>query len=152
MRETFERAQGMECGQDRELARAESLARWLDGRYLDPLVGLFLPGVGDLTTAGFGLYLVLLAIRRRLPAVVIARMLLNLSLDAVLGGIPLLGDFFDFVYRANLKNLALLKARYQTRRYTAGDLAVVLGCVLLLLAALSVPVLLALYALRQLAG
>ena len=33
---------------DRALAAAETLARWLDHRFVDPLLGLVLPGVGDL--------------------------------------------------------------------------------------------------------
>ena len=41
---------------DREVARAETLARWLDDRYLDPVIGFLLPGVGDLATSGVGLY------------------------------------------------------------------------------------------------
>jgi hypothetical protein len=126
--------------QSTSLARARSVARWLDARYLDPIVGLFAPGVGDLATAGFGLYLVAIAVRQRLPALVIARMLLNLGFDALLGSIPGVGDIFDFLFRANQKNLLLLEARYETRAYTAGDVLVVLGALLLLLGALVVPI------------
>jgi hypothetical protein len=50
---------------DPALRAAETLARWLDGRFLDPLMGLFLPGVGDLLGSALGLYPVLLAGRRR---------------------------------------------------------------------------------------
>ena len=124
---------------ERQLRSARTITRWLDARYLDPLLGLIVPGVGDLATAGLGLYLVLIAVRRRLPALVIVRMLLNLGLDAILGSVPVLGDLFDLAFRANQRNLALLEARYETGRYTAGDLAVVLGALLLLLGALTIP-------------
>ena len=50
---------------DRALAVAARLARWLDGRFVDPLLGLLLPGVGDLLGSALGLYPVLLAWRRR---------------------------------------------------------------------------------------
>jgi hypothetical protein len=125
---------------DPEIDRALSLARWLDGRFLDPLLGLFLPGVGDLAASGLGLYLVVLAVKRRLPAVVIARMLLNLAIDAIVGGVPLFGDLFDFAFRANIKNAELLTTRAAQKRYTAGDLAVVVGAALLLAAALALPI------------
>ena len=46
---------------DRALAAAETLARWLDGRFVDPLLGLLLPGFGDLLGSALGLYPVLLA-------------------------------------------------------------------------------------------
>ena len=43
---------------DPEVRRAVALARALDDRFIDPLVGLVLPGAGDLVTAGAGLYIV----------------------------------------------------------------------------------------------
>ena len=55
---------------DPSVKRAVDLARMLDDRYVDPLVGLVLPGAGDLITASAGVYLVWVAIQRGLPAVV----------------------------------------------------------------------------------
>ena len=54
---------------------ANALARWLDGRFVDPLLGLLLPGVGDLIGAALGLYPIALAWRRKAPKVLLARML-----------------------------------------------------------------------------
>ena len=71
--------------EDRALVAAETLARWLDDRFLDPLLGLVLPGVGDLLGSLLGLYPVLLAAQRRAPKALLARMLLNLAADAVRG-------------------------------------------------------------------
>src|SRR4051794_27701907 len=71
-----------------EVRRAEWIARWLDDRYLDPLVGFLLPGVGDLLASGAGLYIVWVGVRKRLPLIVLARMLLNLGLDALFGAVP----------------------------------------------------------------
>jgi len=79
-----------------EIARARTLARVLDHYLVDPLLGLFLPGVGDLIGSLLGLYLVAIAVRRRMSQVIVARMLLHLALDAVLGAIPVLGDIADF--------------------------------------------------------
>ena len=121
------------------LVRAERLAHWLDDRYLDPLVGLLLPGVGDLGMSFLGLYLVGVAVHRRLPPVVIARMLLNLGLDSLVGSVPLVGDVFDFTWKANKRNAKLLGARHQARKATVGDYAMVAGAVLLLVIGLALP-------------
>jgi hypothetical protein len=113
---------------DREIERARTVAKVLDNYLVDPVVGLLLPGVGDLATSVAGLYTVGVAISRKLSAVIIARMLLNLALDALLGAVPLLGDLFDFAYRANTKNVALLEQRAEVGgRATARDWAMVMG-------------------------
>lgn len=137
---------------DREMARATTLVRWLDGRHLDPIIGLLLPEAGDLVTAAAGLYLVVVAVRRKLPAVILARMLLNLGLDALVGAVPVLGDLFDFVYRANTRNLALLQAHHEGRPPRASDWLVVAAAGLFLLAALALPVVLVGLLVRWLGG
>ena len=113
---------------DREIARARTLARVLDHFGLDPLLGLFLPGVGDLAGSLIGLYIVAIAIKRRLSKIVIARMVLNLGVDMAVGAIPLIGDIFDFAFKASSKNLRLLETR-QPARSTPGDWAVLIAVV-----------------------
>src|ERR1051325_652965 len=108
--------------EDRDLIAAEKLARWLDSRGLDPILGLLLPGIGDVLGSLAGLYTVFVAVRRRAPKVVIARMLLNLGIDALIGVVPVVGDLFDFAWKANKKNAALLRAHVgQPGRSTARD-------------------------------
>jgi Domain of unknown function (DUF4112) len=97
--------------EDRALAAAETLARWMDDRFLDPLMGLVLPGVGDLLGSLLGIYPVLLAWRRGAPKALLARMLLNLAADAAGGAIPIVGDIWDFMFKAHARNLDLLRAR-----------------------------------------
>ena len=104
-----------------EIARARTLARVLDHYLVDPLLGLILPGVGDLIGSLLGLYLVVIAVRRRMSPVIVARMLLHLALDAALGAIPVIGDIADFAYKANERNLALLVDRRGTGKPTARD-------------------------------
>jgi hypothetical protein len=96
-----------------DLERVRTLSRVLDSYFLDPLLGLVLPGAGDLIGSAIGLYLVVIAARRRVPPVVIARMLLNLAVDAGLGLVPVIGDLFDVVFKANAKNLRLLDAQIE---------------------------------------
>jgi hypothetical protein len=83
---------------------------------LDPIIGFFLPGLGDVLTAVPSLLLLTLAVRHGVPTVIVLRMLLNIATDALLGAIPILGDAFDVIYRANEKNLALLEAHMGAAR------------------------------------
>ena len=92
-----------------DLERALTVAKWTDARFLDPLVGLLLPGVGDVFGAVAGLYIVVVAVRHHVSRAVVARMLFNLSLDCVGGLVPVVGDLFDLVNRANLRNARLLQ-------------------------------------------
>lgn len=75
---------------------------------LDPLIGL-VPGVGDAVGALVSGYIVLQAARLGLPAVTLLRMLLNIAIDALVGSIPVAGDFFDFAWKSNLRNVALIE-------------------------------------------
>jgi hypothetical protein len=121
---------------DREIQRARTVSKVLDHYLVDPLVGLILPGVGDIATSVAGLYTVGIAISRKLSPVIIARMLLNLALDALLGAVPLVGDLFDFVHRANTKNVALLETRAGAGgRASPRDWVLVMGAFLVFAAA-----------------
>jgi hypothetical protein len=75
---------------------------------LDPILGL-IPGLGDLTAPVFTGLLLITGFRLRVPAIVQARMVLNATLDMLLGLVPLLGDVADLTWKANLRNLALLE-------------------------------------------
>jgi hypothetical protein len=123
----------------------------LDDRWVDPLVGLILPGAGDLLTAAVGLYVVGVAIRRRLPAVVVARMLLNLAFDMLLGAVPAVGDVFDFVFKANALNARLLLER-EPGESAPRDWMIVVGAGLLFAAAVVVPIATLVWVLGKLFG
>jgi hypothetical protein len=84
---------------------------------LDALLGL-LPVGGDVLTGFVQVGLVLVALKLyRVPRAVAARMMGNVLLDITVGAIPLLGDLFDVVFKANTKNLKLLES-YQRIRDT----------------------------------
>ena len=128
--------------QDPQVEMAERIARWTDRAMLDPIAGLIVPGLGDVLGAGVGLYVVMVAVQKKLPAVVVARMLVNLGIDTAVGMIPLVGDIFDFGFRANQRYVALLRARHTRGRSRPGDWLMVGGAALLLLAALALPIVL----------
>lgn len=117
--------------------------RWRFG--LDALLGL-VPGVGDVITALIGAYGVWIARQLGAPASVQGRMLLNLAIDAVVGAIPLLGDLFDFAFKAHVRNRVLLEkwlARPAAVRRSsfAALLAVLLGLLLIAVAAIWLAIL-----------
>ncbi len=97
-----------------DLAHARALARVLDHYLVDPLLGFLLPGIGDVIGSVDGLYVVGVAVRRRVSPIVIARMLLNLGADTVLGLVPIVGDVIDFGFHANERNIRLLTERSAT--------------------------------------
>jgi hypothetical protein len=75
---------------------------------LDAIVGL-VPGVGDLSAPVFAAVILVTGFKLRLPAIVQARMVVNATIDMVLGLVPLFGDLADIAWKANLRNLALLE-------------------------------------------
>ena len=75
---------------------------------LDPLIGL-LPGGGDLVAGLISIYVIAEAARLGVPAATLGRMGLNILLEVVVGTVPMVGDLFDVVWKANARNVALLE-------------------------------------------
>ncbi len=75
---------------------------------LDGILGL-IPGVGDLAAGGLSTYILYQAVKLKVPKVILARMTLNILLESVLGVIPLFGDLFDFMFKANQRNVDLMR-------------------------------------------
>ena len=67
------------------------------------------PGAGSLAGTGISLYLLAEAIRHGAPLPLLARMGGNVAADMVLGAIPVIGFAFDMVFKANQRNLNLLR-------------------------------------------
>lgn len=124
-----------------ELKQIEWLARWMDTKFrvpgtdfrfgLDGLLGL-IPGVGDLSTFAISGYLVLLMARNGASGYVLARMILNIVVDAALGAIPIVGDLFDFVNKANVKNMRLMQQYYQHGRHRGSAWKVIIPVLIIL--------------------
>ncbi|HLV22744.1 MAG TPA: DUF4112 domain-containing protein [Polyangiaceae bacterium] len=131
---------------------ARLLTHWLDEAIpipgtkiklgIEAVLGFLLPGIGDGVGALAGLSIIALALRRKVPAVILARMVLNLAVDGIVGAVPLLGDVFDVAFRANRKNLDLLERYAGASRASPGwvDYALLGGAVLAALLAVAMPV------------
>jgi hypothetical protein len=130
---------------------AQQLVYWLDTAIrvpgtnitigLDAILGFLLPTAGDALTALSALSLFSLAVRYRVPKVVIAKMLVNVAVDVLIGAIPILGDAFDVLWRSNKKNLELIE-RYRTMPGAPakpGDYVIVALAFVVLLALLALP-------------
>ncbi len=112
----------------RELERLRAIARLFDQAFavpgtrwrfgIDALFGL-VPGLGDIVGALVAVYAMHVARTLRAPASVHLHMLGNIALDALIGTVPVLGDIFDFVFKAQTRNLALLDAWMATPELTA---------------------------------
>jgi hypothetical protein len=111
---------------EERLNQVQFLARVMDEQFIipgtnirfgwDSILGLF-PGLGDAITSAISLLIVHHAWQTGASPVVIGRMLANIGVDVLLGAVPLVGDAFDFAWKANRKNARLLE---QHLRASAG--------------------------------
>jgi hypothetical protein len=138
------------AGDAARLRRVRRFARWMDDGVklpgvplrvgLDPVIGL-VPGLGDAAGAVLSAWIMVEAVRLRASRATLARMVYNVAVDALGGALPLLGDVFDAVWKANLRNVALLERHLaEPARADKADrrfVALLGGLVLLLCGALA---------------
>jgi hypothetical protein len=103
---------------EQRLARLEAIAKLLDVAFvvpgtnirygIDGLIGL-VPVIGDIITTAFSLWLVREARALGAPWHITARMLSNVAVDGLVGLVPVAGDAFDVMFRANIRNVRMLK-------------------------------------------
>ena len=75
---------------------------------LDGIIGL-IPGVGDAIGGGLSTWIFYQGVKQGVPKSILIHMLINIMIDFSVGAIPLVGDVFDFFWKANQKNAALLE-------------------------------------------
>lgn len=119
MREPVDTEAGMARLRDREARyrRLRHVARLLDSAIIvpglrlrigaDAIIGL-VPGFGDAAMGLVGAYLIYEAHRLGAPRGALTRMVLNLAADTAIGAIPVVGDIWDFFFRANDRNMQIL--------------------------------------------
>jgi hypothetical protein len=103
---------------EQRLARLDALAKLLDVAFIVPgtkirygidgLIGL-IPIVGDIITTAISLWVVREARALGAPWHITARMLGNVALDGAVGIVPFVGDAFDVMFRANVRNMRMLR-------------------------------------------
>lgn len=112
---------------------------------LDPILGALFPGAGDVVTGAGSIALLFLALKERIPTVAIGRMVVNIGIDTLVGSVPVLGDAFDVVWRANRKNLEIIEQYRDDPKAepSALDKALVYGGVGLVILSIVIPITLA---------
>lgn len=134
-RPTIERMTDFEL--EAAIARVELVARMMDSMFeipgtrirvgADALIGM-IPVLGDLVSQIISSYIIWEARQLGVSKFTLARMIGNSAVDTIVGMIPFAGDAFDVAFRANMKNLALLKAHIEKHGRTVrrdGDSAVI---------------------------
>jgi hypothetical protein len=104
---------------EQRLARLDTLAKLLDVAFVLPGTNIrygvdgivrLIPVVGDLIASAFSLWLVREARALGAPWHVTARMLANVALEGTVGLVPIAGDAFDVMFRANMRNMRILRS------------------------------------------
>jgi Domain of unknown function (DUF4112) len=109
-----------------ELRWVDSFTRTLDTRLkipgtnirfgLDFILGL-IPGLGDFISLGLSGLLIATMAKNGASLLLVTKMLGNVLLDAIVGSVPILGNVFDLFYKANTRNLILMREYYQEDKH-----------------------------------
>ena len=107
-----------------DLAKLDRFANLMDARFripgtnwrfgLDTIIGL-VPGAGDLVTFGPQAWLIWQGYRMGVGRGTLLRMAANAGIDLTLGSVPIVGDIFDMVFKANMRNARLLRQEIASR-------------------------------------
>ncbi|WPP53112.1 DUF4112 domain-containing protein [Catalinimonas niigatensis] len=126
-----------------DLGWVDSLTNLMDSRFrlpgtnfrfgLDPILGL-LPGIGDATSLAISGALIFYMYRHGASRKAMIMMIGNVFLDATIGSIPILGNIFDFAYKANERNIRIMKRHYHEGKYQGKGTGMLVAAALVLLA------------------
>src|SRR5258706_3541178 len=100
---------------EREL---EVFAQVMDNRFVIPGLGWrfgwnaiidLIPGIGDIATSLIAVYVLVSAVRYRVPKITLLRMGLNIAIYFLGNMIPWIGDLFAAWWKPNIRNMKLLR-------------------------------------------
>jgi len=98
---------------------------------LDGIIGL-IPGAGDLSTFAVSGYMLWVMANNGASGFLLARMTLNILIDALFGSIPFLGDIFDIAFKANMRNMRLMQEHYEEGRHRGSAWKVIIPVLVIL--------------------
>lgn len=96
---------------------------------LDPIIGL-IPALGATASSFVSLAMIALSARRGVPKVVLARMAVNLLVNAAIDSVPIIGDVGSVFFRSNARNYELLRKHAGAARTSTTSDWVFLGALL----------------------
>lgn len=100
---------------------------------LDPILNL-IPIAGDMAGLIVSAGLLLAIVKKGASSKLVVLMTLNILLDATIGAIPIVGQIFDFFFKANSRNIELMKAHYlEGKHQGSGKNTVIIVIVVLIL-------------------
>ncbi len=112
------------ASRESSLARLDALSRLFDIAFVVPGTNVrfgveailrLVPGVGDIAASALSCWLLYEAHRLGVPPRIFARMLINVAIEGIVGTIPIAGDAFDVAFRANRRNVRLLRDYFDGR-------------------------------------
>lgn len=125
-----------------QLQWIEQIARWMDSKYripgtrfrfgLDPVLSLF-PAVGNIISYAISALLIVHMVRHGASGMVIVKMVLNICLDFLISNVPVLGTIATAGYKANNRNVRLLKEHYKEGKHRGSGLLLIIAVVTILL-------------------
>ncbi len=112
--------------QSLRLKWVDKIARLMDSKFvipgtkirfgLDPIISLF-PVVGDLSSYMVSAVLIHAMYKNGASQKLVVKMVINATIDLIIGSIPVLGSIFDIFYKSNTKNVQLLREHYQEGKH-----------------------------------
>jgi hypothetical protein len=133
-----------------QLQRIARLTKLMDSQFrvpgtsitfgIDPIIGL-IPGLGDVLDYAISAYLLVSMVQNGASGKSVAKMILNITIDGIVGLVPFFGRFFDIFYKANRRNLILAIEHFEEGKHQGSALPIVmpiLGVLLLIFILLSV--------------
>jgi hypothetical protein len=125
----FLRDRGAGMSHQERLAQVRWLAHMLDDNFSipgtrirfgwDSVIG-FIPGLGDVAGTALALLIVRHAWQTGASKLTLTRMIGNVAADFALGVIPLVGNLFDFAFKANRRNASLLERHLDSQASKRG--------------------------------
>jgi hypothetical protein len=106
---------------------------------LDPVLNL-IPIAGDMTGLLISGGLLLAMVRKGASNKVVVLMTLNILLDAIIGAIPVIGQIFDFFFKANSRNIKLMKEHYLENKHQGSGKGIILWTILVIIVLLSLMI------------
>ena len=99
---------------------------------LDPILN-FIPIAGNLGGFAVSTVLLLTMAKHGVSRKVLILMTLNVILDSTIGAIPLIGNIFDFAYKANTRNVKLLKEHYDEGKHQGSGKGTIAWIIIILI-------------------
>lgn len=125
-----------------DLRWVEKVSRLMDSRFtipgtkirfgLDPVLSL-IPILGDLATYIISGVLIYTMYNHGASRKLVIKMGINATLDAIMGAIPVVGTIFDMFYKANERNVRLLKEHYEEGKHTGSGKGLLIISVVVLI-------------------